>query len=98
LIERGHIYIAQPPLYKVKKGKQEQYVKDDAELNDYLLQTALDKAALYLGSDTPPITGAPLESLARHYMAVMATVRRLARRYDAEILEKIIYMPPMAEE
>jgi len=98
LIERGHIYIAQPPLYKVKKGKQEQYVKDDAELNDYLLQTALDKAALHLGTDAPPITGAPLEGLARHYMAVMATVRRLARRYDAEILEKIIYMPPMTDE
>ncbi len=95
LIERGHIYIAQPPLYKVKKGKQEQYVKDDTELNEYLLQTALDKAALYLGTDAPPVSGLPLEGLARDYLSVMATIRRLSRRYDAEILEKIIYMSPI---
>ncbi len=91
LIERGHVYIAQPPLYKVKKGKQEYYVKDDAELNAYLLQLALENAAVYVASDAPAISGVQLESLARQYTQVMATVRRLSRRYDLELLEKLVY-------
>ena len=92
LIERGHIYIAQPPLYKIKKGKQEQYVKDDTALNALLLQGAVDKAQLYVNPDAPPLRGPALEALSSQYMAVMATIRRLARRYDADILEKMIYM------
>jgi DNA gyrase subunit B len=92
LIERGHVYIAQPPLYKLKKGKQEQYVKDDAALNALLLQGAIDTAQLYVNADAPPLSGPALEALASQYMAVMATIRRLARRYDADILEKMIYM------
>ena len=92
LIERGHIYIAQPPLYKVKKGKQEQYVKDDADLSANLLQTALDGAALVAG-EKPPLTGTALEELARAYVAVMATIQRLSRRYDAALLEQLIYLP-----
>ncbi len=94
LIERGHIYIAQPPLYKVKKGKQEQYVKDDAELSENLLQTALDGAALVAGGK-PPLTGTGLEDLARAYVAVMATIQRLSRRYDAALLEQLIYLPAL---
>ncbi|MFZ5620365.1 MAG: DNA topoisomerase (ATP-hydrolyzing) subunit B [Pseudomonadota bacterium] len=97
LIERGHVYIAQPPLYKVKKGKQEQYVKDDAALNAYLLSSALDDARLHVGPDAPPITGTALEALADRYMTVMASIRRLARRYDPLLLEKMIYMPPLDE-
>jgi DNA gyrase subunit B len=92
LIERGHIYIAQPPLYKVKKGKQERYVKDDAELNEYLLQVALENAQLFVRPDAPPITGVTLETLAKQFLSVMATVDRLSRRYHAEVLEKMIYM------
>ncbi len=98
LIERGYIYIAQPPLYKIKKGKQEQYAKDDLELNAYLLRLALDGAQLHVTTDAPPIAEAALENLARSYLAVMATVRRLDRRYDATVLEKLIYLPPVTLE
>ena len=98
LVERGHIYIAQPPLYKVKKGKQERYVKDDAELSRYLLQTALDGAQLMISSDSPAISGEALEGLARDYTAVMATIQRLSMRYNSTVLEKIIYMPRVTTE
>jgi DNA gyrase subunit B len=98
LIERGYVYIAQPPLYKVKKGKQEQYVKDDAALNALLLGAAIDKAQLYVNPDAPPLSGPALESLAIEYMAVMASIRRLSRRYDPDVLEKMIYMPLLDEE
>ena len=95
LIERGHVYIAQPPLYKIKKGKQESYMKDDVELNQYLLNNAIENSGLYLTENSPPIAGATLHSLATNYLAVMATIRRLSRRYNASLLEKIIYMPEM---
>ncbi len=95
LIERGHVYIAQPPLYKIKKGKQEQYVKDDSALNSMLLSAAINKAHLHVNPEAPPLSGPALESLANDYMAVMATIRRLSRRYDAEVLEKMIYMPAL---
>ncbi|MBI5040892.1 MAG: DNA gyrase subunit B, partial [Gammaproteobacteria bacterium] len=95
LIERGYIYIAQPPLYKVKKGKQEQYVKDDAALNAHLLNSALEDARLHVNADAPAITGTALEQLAERYMAVMAAIRRLSRRYDPVILEKLVYMPTL---
>jgi len=92
LIERGHIYIAQPPLYKVKKGKQERYVKDDSELNDYLLQSALENAGLHVSADSPAIAGITLETLAQQYLTVKATIDRLSSRYHGELLEKIVYM------
>jgi len=98
LIERGHIYIAQPPLYKVKKGKQERYVKDDTELSSYLLQTALENAYLHVSVDAPAISGEALNGLVHSYAAVMATIRRLAKRFDAPMLEKIIYMPRLTED
>jgi len=68
LVEAGHIYIAQPPLYKVKRGKSEIYVKDDAELNAILLSNALDNAALFVNAEAPPVKGASLETLAKQYM------------------------------
>jgi DNA gyrase subunit B len=95
LIERGYIYIAQPPLYKIKKGKQEQYLKDDLSLNAMLLNSAIEKAQLYVNPDAPPLGGPALESLANNYMAVLASIRRLSRRYDATVLERMIYMPAM---
>ncbi len=90
LIERGHIYIAQPPLYKVKKGKQEHYVKDDNELHEYLLQLALDKAALLPDEKTPPIKGAGLEKLVRAYLEVQDIIRRHSIHYDESFLEALI--------
>jgi DNA gyrase subunit B len=98
LIERGHIYIAQPPLYKVKKGKQETYVKDDLELNALLLNTAIEDAALHVSADAPPLSGLGLESLARKYEEVKAIVHRWARRYDDRFLEQLIYVPKLTTD
>jgi DNA gyrase subunit B len=98
LIERGHVYIAQPPLYKVKKGKQETYVKDDLELNALLLSTAIDGAALHVNAEAPPLSGLGLESLARQYVEVQAIVKRWARRYDERFLEQLLYVPPLSTE
>jgi DNA gyrase subunit B len=80
-------------LYKVKKGKQEQYLKDELELNNYFLQSALDGASLHVNEDAPGLTGKGLEDLSRSYLAVATGIDRLSRRYDKEFLEKLIYMP-----
>jgi DNA gyrase subunit B len=98
LIERGYIYIAQPPLYKVKKGKQERYVKDDLELNTYLLQIAIDNAELHVDAVSPPISGIAIEELAKQYQQVMAITTRLGRRYNSLLLEKFIALPAMAAD
>jgi DNA gyrase subunit B len=98
LIERGHIYIAQPPLYKVKKGKQETYVKDDLELNALLLNTAIEGAELHVNADAPPLSGLGLESLSRKYVEVQAIVHRWARRYDDRFLEQLIYVPKLTTD
>jgi len=98
LIERGHIYIAQPPLYKVKRGKSESYVKDDNELNAMLLSSALDTASLQATAGGAPLTGSSLELLARKYMEVQAIIRRWARRYDERLLDALIYMPEVTLE
>jgi len=98
LIERGHIYIAQPPLYKVKKGKQENYLKDDVELNAYLLRTALDGASLHVTEAAPPLAEAALAALAERFVTVMSLVNRLSRRYDDRLMEQLVYMPTVGEE
>ncbi|MDH4030317.1 MAG: DNA topoisomerase (ATP-hydrolyzing) subunit B [Chromatiales bacterium] len=98
LIERGHIYIAQPPLYKIKKGKQEQYVKDDDELNAYLLSLALDKAALHVTADAPPLQGQGLEALIGRYTEVKGITARLARRYNKAVLEALLDIERMTPE
>ncbi|SEP00602.1 DNA topoisomerase (ATP-hydrolyzing) subunit B [Aquisalimonas asiatica] len=90
LVERGHVYIAQPPLYKVKRGKQEHYVKDEAELTEYLLQLALNNAVLYPGGDQAPIREQGLESLARQYLRVMDIITHMARTRDGEFLEALL--------
>ncbi|HID01063.1 MAG TPA: DNA gyrase subunit B, partial [Piscirickettsiaceae bacterium] len=86
LVERGHIYIAQPPLYKVKKGKQEAYLKDDAELDHYLLALALEHAQLLPGGGAPSISGVALERLAASYLAAQRVMDRISRRYRRAFL------------
>jgi DNA gyrase subunit B len=98
LIERGHIYIAQPPLYKVKRGKSETYVKDENELNALLLSSALEASTLRASAGAAPITGSALELLARKYMEVQAIIRRWARRYDERLLDALIYLPEVTLE
>jgi DNA gyrase subunit B len=89
LIERGYVYIAQPPLYKIKKGKQEVYVKDDNELNAHLLTAALDSAALHVNAGAPALSGTALESLAKEYMTVESIIVRLSARYDEVVLRTL---------
>ena len=94
LIERGHIYIAQPPLYKVKFGKNEQYIKDDNELNQLLLRIALETASL----QTPTgevIEGAALNELAKHYQVIQSIVDRLSRTIDEDALRAIASGTPL---
>jgi len=98
IVEKGYIYIAQPPLYKVKKGKQEHYVKDDDQLNQYLIQLALDKTQLFTDEGAPPIQGQGLENLAKAYTQVASIVDRLARRYDDMFIEQLTYMEPLTEQ
>jgi len=98
IVKRGHIYIAQPPLYKVKRGKQERYVKDDVELNAYMLQAALDGARLCVSEGAPPISEEALADITTHYAQVMLTIRRLSKRFHATVLEQLIYMPILGSE
>ncbi len=95
LIERGYIYIAQPPLYKIKRGKSERYLKDDAELQDYMLKIALDGASLVCGKKT--IDGGELADLCRNYVRVNNTIERLARRYSSELLNQLMFMPALTQ-
>lgn len=95
LIERGHIYIAQPPLYKLTKGKQEQYVKDDLALNNYLMTLALQNAQLFVNPQAPPLSKEALETLFQHYLQVMAMIKRLSRQFPAAVLEAMLDLPPL---
>ncbi|WP_148340173.1 DNA topoisomerase (ATP-hydrolyzing) subunit B [Aquicella siphonis] len=96
LIERGYIYIAQPPLFKVKKNKQERYVKDEKALDDMLFQSALDGASLYPG-DGSSLTGEPLAQLVNEYHAMMNLINRISKRYPRELLEALMYAPMLNE-
>ena len=95
LIERGHIYIAQPPLFKVSKGKQERYLKDVPALTDFLTNSALEGAQLFTNAEAPGIGGTALEGLVKDYRQVMATIERLSRLYPSDALENMIYLPAL---
>ncbi|WFF38676.1 DNA topoisomerase (ATP-hydrolyzing) subunit B [Moraxella nasibovis] len=96
LIERGHIYIAQPPLYKVKKGKHELYLKDDEALKSYLLSSTIDENQLFLSKDTPAVTGVALEKLLNDYNQSQVIKARLQNKYPAELLDALTFMPKFA--
>jgi DNA gyrase subunit B len=96
LVERGHIYIAQPPLYKVKHGKDERYLKDDHELKEYLLKLALRDAMLYPGSDRAPLANEALEEVARSYILAEAVIERLSKRIDPTVLESLLKDPEIS--
>ncbi len=96
LIEKGYIYIAQPPLFKIKKNKQERYVKDERELEALLIQSALDGAVLHLGDGTS-LSGEQLSQLAAEYYTAMHLILRLAKRYPKDVLEGLMYAPVINE-
>lgn len=95
LIERGYVYIAQPPLYKIKRGKQEEYIKDDTDYIAYLCQQALEGTALYLNANTPPITGPHLEKLVLRYKTVTEKLQALKRLYPLPVLMQLLTMPAL---
>jgi DNA gyrase subunit B len=97
LISRGHVYIAQPPLFKIKQGKQERYLKDENELQEFLLEAALMDAVLFAAGGQE-VKGTELANLCRSYLAVEQTIKRLSRRYDAAALRRLIYMPRITSE
>jgi DNA gyrase subunit B len=95
LIERGHVYIGLPPLYKLKQGKQELYLKDDAALNAYLISSAVDNAELTYSPDALPISGEALEKLLRDYQAALDQIERLSHRFDANVLSAMLEHAPI---
>ncbi|CAN0617254.1 DNA gyrase subunit B [Burkholderia multivorans] len=90
MIERGYVYIAQPPLYKIKAGKDERYLKDDTELNAHMLRLALQGSELVPGENATPITGDALGELAKSYLMSQSVIGRLSRLYDPAALEAIM--------
>ncbi|REL31252.1 DNA topoisomerase (ATP-hydrolyzing) subunit B [Thalassotalea euphylliae] len=91
IMDRGHVYIAQPPLYKVKKGKQERYIKDDEALTEYLTTLALENAEIHVNDSAPAISEIALEQLVNQYRATMDTISRISRQIPQDILEKMVY-------
>lgn len=104
LVDRGYIYIAQPPLYKLKKGKQERYLKDEQELNRYLLHLALDGVEFQSMSMQARLSGSALETLAAEYLEVESILQRLGRHYPKEFLTSLFmvslngYLPFTSEQ
>jgi DNA gyrase subunit B len=90
LVERGHIYIAQPPLYKVRHNREERYLKDDHELNQYMLRIALESAVLKPTEQAEPLSGEALGELARRYLVAEAVIDRLARVYDPQAMRAVL--------
>ena len=96
LIERGHIYIAQPPLYKVKHGKTEQYIKDESDLNHYLLRVALSNAQLFPAEGAEPLVGEALGEIARQYLLAQNVIERESRAIDEGVLNALLRLDPIA--
>ena len=96
LIDRGHVYIAQPPLYKLARGKQSRYLKDEPALAEYLTQSALEDAAIFANAEAPPLAGEALADLVTSYQAVAADIERLGRVYPKDVLWPMMTVSPLA--
>ena len=97
LVKRGHVYIAQPPLYKIKSGKKETYLKDEAALSQHLLQNALEGAEFRPSADAEPVDPDTLAGLAREHLVIGRTIERLSRRHERETLEALLDIPVMED-
>tara|TARA_B100001996_G_scaffold361170_1_gene327703 strand:- start:10 stop:915 length:906 start_codon:yes stop_codon:yes gene_type:complete len=95
LVERGHVYIAQPPLYKVKQGKEEKYLKDEQELDQYLVNSALEGASLLTRSGGDILKEDVLSNIAKEMVLTEAIIRRLASRYDESLLRAMHILGPL---
>jgi DNA gyrase subunit B len=95
LIERGHVYIGLPPLYKIKQGKLEMYLKDDSALNAYLISSAVDNTELMYAENTPPIVGEALAKLLTEYQQALDQIERLGHRIDATVLTALLEHQPI---
>ncbi len=98
LLDRGHIFIAQPPLYKVKKGRQERYVKDDGELTEYFLELALRAAKLHVNGDAPAMADEALESLVNRLQRVHSKLEKIQRKIPIEITKPLLRLPEITED
>ena len=96
LVDRGHIYIAQPPLFKLTRGKQETYLKDETALNDYLLNIASEGAKLVTQEGGNVFTGAPLFQLVKSFLKVQALLSQLTHKLPMVVLEAMLRQPPVA--
>ncbi|WP_276678467.1 DNA topoisomerase (ATP-hydrolyzing) subunit B [Thalassolituus oleivorans] len=96
IIERGHIYIAQPPLYKIKRGKQEQYIKDEEAMESYLTHIALEKAALHPSAEAPAITDIAFAEIVAQYRAAQETVKRMSNLVPGEVLHQMVTLPRLS--
>jgi DNA gyrase subunit B len=93
LVERGHIYIAQPPLYKIRHGKTDRYLKDEHELKQFLLKLALAEAELYTTAGSQPLTKEALEKVAKEYLLAEAVIDRVSKMIDEEVLHALLKQP-----
>ncbi len=98
LVERGHIYIAQPPLYKIKQGREERYLKDDLEMKSYLLGNALKDASLFASLDATPIQGEALGLIAKQYFLAEAVIDRLTHFIAPEASHALLILPTLSLE
>jgi DNA gyrase subunit B len=98
IIERGHIFIAQPPLFKIKRGKHEQYIKDEAAMDQHLIEVALDGAHMHVNADAPGIQGEYLAKLVRDYIHIETDLNRLSRVYPKDVMSKLLYCKALTQE
>ncbi|WP_440903115.1 DNA topoisomerase (ATP-hydrolyzing) subunit B [Catenovulum sp. SX2] len=98
IIERGHVFIAQPPLFKVKKGKQEQYIKDEAAFEGYLTNLALDGAELHVNEDAPAISGSALEQIVKDFQRCEHIIERLSRTVNPALVNELKYVEALTAD